>query len=611
MKKACRGHGTQQPLGLVLLQLLLGLLGLLTTGAAAVAVREPHRTVRGPMAAGVTANASARAVPVRLLHLTDLHGWVAGHAHLAALDADYGDFVSMVEHAKAQAAAAGVDLLVFDTGDLIEGTGYSDAVPGGYHGEYILPIVAQAGFDGLTAGNHDLGHDQVIAAIRSELVPSFGGRYLTSNTNQTATQVALGSMYNVLTTTSGKRVLVLGFIYNFLQAAGAVTVVDVQKALQEGFFGQATATEAIDFVVVLNHIAPQVTPGTPDLLRTISRAVRAQLPTTPIVLLSGHSHVEDFVWYDANSFTIESGKYFEEIGQVDFTLDPATGALSNDSFAYKWVPTSRENLYDLAGVRPPAFETAAGTAIKQQLVKLDRELGLSEVQGCSPTTFDTDAPMASPNSTYRLLVEEIAPKILFSYDLPNIQFFISSTGFLRYNLYEGKVTTNDVWTVCGFNDSYAYYPAVPGALLQQIISTLESLPPALLARAGRPGCRGPTAAGPVAAAAAAADRRKPGAVAADDTVGEERLPFYVYSYSKISPSGVYDLICNSYDAGTIDIVLEHIFAGGLQQGATPPVRQWYPNTISDTYMIRDYVRKYMPCQAPSDERIMLRGTAGR
>lgn len=49
-----------------------------------------------------------------------VHGWVFGHPHAPELDADFGDFASLVEHMQANAAAAGEEFFLFDSGDLIE-----------------------------------------------------------------------------------------------------------------------------------------------------------------------------------------------------------------------------------------------------------------------------------------------------------------------------------------------------------------------------------------------------------------------------------------------------------------------------------------------------------
>lgn len=103
-----------------------------------------------------------------------------GHPHNATLNCDYGDFASLVERLRAAAAQEGSELLVLDSGDLVEGTGLSDATP--IHGEFIFPIAQQVDYDALTIGNHDIGHPDTVALLKSTYVPNWAGKYITSNT---------------------------------------------------------------------------------------------------------------------------------------------------------------------------------------------------------------------------------------------------------------------------------------------------------------------------------------------------------------------------------------------------------------------------------------------
>lgn len=68
--------------------------------------------------------------------LNDDSGWVDGHAHVPAEDVTFGGLQSFLIHANNKAKASGCDLLVFDTGDLTEGTGISDSSL--IHGQYIF-----------------------------------------------------------------------------------------------------------------------------------------------------------------------------------------------------------------------------------------------------------------------------------------------------------------------------------------------------------------------------------------------------------------------------------------------------------------------------------------
>ena len=71
-------------------------------------------------------------------------------------------------------------MFFFDSGDIVEGTGLSDATA--VHGEAILPIVRQVPYDAITIGNHELYHSETVHALRdSGFIAAWNGRYLTGN----------------------------------------------------------------------------------------------------------------------------------------------------------------------------------------------------------------------------------------------------------------------------------------------------------------------------------------------------------------------------------------------------------------------------------------------
>jgi hypothetical protein len=83
---------------------------------------------------------------------SDTHGWLAGHLKEGNYGADWGDFVSFTRHMKHRAKSMGVDLLLVDTGDLHDGTGFSDATP--VSGELSINVFNEADYDLLTIGKH-------------------------------------------------------------------------------------------------------------------------------------------------------------------------------------------------------------------------------------------------------------------------------------------------------------------------------------------------------------------------------------------------------------------------------------------------------------------------
>jgi hypothetical protein len=55
---------------------------------------------------------------INFIHSTDLHGWYEGHMKERNYRADWGDFISFIQHMRDKAKKLNVDLLVIDTGML-------------------------------------------------------------------------------------------------------------------------------------------------------------------------------------------------------------------------------------------------------------------------------------------------------------------------------------------------------------------------------------------------------------------------------------------------------------------------------------------------------------
>jgi hypothetical protein len=124
----------------------------------------------------------------------------------------------------------------------------------------------------------------------------------------------------------------MGWLYNFTQEAPNTNVQVVSDALNEPWFADAMNLSGIEMIICTMHVDPQ----SPPELQQIYSAIRNYHPDTPLILFTGHRHVLYFEWLDPNCFTLESGKYFEALGLVEFDL--INGQISN--FQYKWVDTS-------------------------------------------------------------------------------------------------------------------------------------------------------------------------------------------------------------------------------------------------------------------------------
>ena len=99
--------------------------------------------------------------------------------------------------------------------------------------------------------------------------------------------------------------------------------------------------------------------------------------------------------------------------------------------------------------------------------------GLSRVLGCAPRHFNASAPLADPASLWTLYMREVAPRHLFVPAQNASQWFVSSTGALRYDIYEGNVTVDDIDMALPFSDSLHVARRVQGATIAKALRLLQ------------------------------------------------------------------------------------------------------------------------------------------
>ena len=414
---------------------------------------------------------TALSVHFTILHVTDIHGWVNGHPHDDNLDADFGDFASLVQHMSENARASGDVFLLYDSGDLTEGTGLSDAYQ--IHGYYIFPIIEDVGkYTALSIGNHDLGHDNQVQVLKNSFAPHWNKgdeppRYLTANSfalDGKDGPKTIGEKYSINEVSPGIKVLSMGFIYNFTQHSPNSEVISISETLQEKWFAEAMAEPDISIYVVTSHIDPQSSPE----LQQIYAAVRSHHPDSPLLLFSGHRHRLYFEWWDNECFTLESGKYFENIGVVDF--DFSGGRIHK--MTYEWVATTVANFQDLSRRNTSNFLTLKGREIKQKMAHYSSLLNLDESVGCAPYTYNVYGLIEYEDSIWNLWIENIIPALVFDNNTGAIPYYMTNTAALRSNIFEGEVNRNDIWTCEPFNDTFKY-TRMSGSQLLEFISAVN------------------------------------------------------------------------------------------------------------------------------------------
>merc|ERR1712232_1307065 len=157
------------------------------------------------------------------------------------------------------------------------------------------------------------------------------------------------------------------------QEAVNTNVVPISEALAQPWFVEAMKQPNLDMIITTMHIDP----NDQTEMSEIYNAVRAYYPSLPFIMFTGHRHITYWETYDPNCFTIESGKYFEVIGLVEFDYDPQenNGVMTN--IAHQWIDTSRENFYALARKSEKDFLTAAGEKTKEMITYYTNVLHLN------------------------------------------------------------------------------------------------------------------------------------------------------------------------------------------------------------------------------------------
>ncbi|KAL8968601.1 MAG: hypothetical protein Q9183_002388 [Haloplaca sp. 2 TL-2023] len=188
---------------------------------------------------------------LNFLHTTDVHGWFAGHLQEPSYAADWGDYVSLADRLHERAGREGVDLLLIDTGDRIEGNGlYDGSAP---KGKYLFDIFAEQNIDVITIGNHELYKQKSAQNELLHTVPNSQGHYIASNLDvldpASGERVPLAPRFKKFTTKAqGIRILAFGFLYDFAGNANNSFVEAVEKTVQQKWSASSTTVLLLPFL---------------------------------------------------------------------------------------------------------------------------------------------------------------------------------------------------------------------------------------------------------------------------------------------------------------------------------------------------------------------------
>ncbi|KAK4145736.1 Metallo-dependent phosphatase-like protein [Dichotomopilus funicola] len=413
---------------------------------------------------------------LNFLHTTDTHGWHAGHLQEPQYSADWGDYVSFAHHMREKADRDGVDLLLVDTGDRVEGNGLYDA--SSPKGEYYYDIYRQQDVDIICSGNHELYIASTADGEHRYTVPNFKENYIASNLDyidpESGEKTPLAQRYRKFQTKNQKLdVVAFGFLFDFTGNANNTVVQPVRETVREPWF-QTAIREETDVFVVIGHVGVQMLE-----FKIIFRAIRKANPLTPILFFGGHVHIRDATTYDARSFAVASGRYFETIGWMSIDGELERKALSTDtnfSFTRRYIDNNLLGLHYHTGLDANTFPTEHGRNVSAMITSARSALDLDYAFGCAPQTFWLSrAPYPGDDSIFTWLEKDVLPDIAVNparADVPRLVIF--NTGAIRFDIFQGPFTRDATFIVSPFLSKMVYIPDVPYAVARKVIGLLNN-----------------------------------------------------------------------------------------------------------------------------------------
>lgn len=228
----------------------------------------------------------------------------------------------------------------------------------------------------------------------------------------------------------------------------------------------------------------------------VVEVIRKSHPTTPILILGGHTHIRDCVVYDAHSVGLESGRYMETIGwlSANSTSWPTPrGAFADDriqakenanasqksdlSFSRTYIDANRRNYAIHAGLNEQSLDTVQGLNISHAMDYIATKWNLNHVIGTAPQDYILDGyGLDDSRSLLHLLTSHVMPSIVSTNDparhgTPNI--VLANSGSQRFSIYRGNFTKNDQYIVSPFIDTFLYIPEVEWQYASQLVGQLN------------------------------------------------------------------------------------------------------------------------------------------
>ncbi|GKZ26751.1 hypothetical protein AbraIFM66951_004809 [Aspergillus brasiliensis] len=425
---------------------------------------------------------------LNFLHTTDTHGWLAGHLQEPSYSADWGDYISFTTRMREKAESMGVDLLVIDTGDRVEGNGlYDSSDPKGI---YISNILREQHIDLMSSGNHELYKESTASAEFFTTALDFAGHYVASNIDfydprTNAFRPLAPRFTKIVTKQLGIRIVAFGFLFNFKGNANNTVVRPVSETIKEAWFQEAIRDHEVDLFLVIGHA-----PVHSDEYWDIWREIRSLRWSTPIQFFGGHYHIRDYAKYDRMSYGLASGRFMETIGFMSINglsthRQPGQTALASslwpwDRFHFnrKYIDNNLLSFYHHTGLNETTFPTEHGQNVSQLIQESRSALQLDEVYGCAPQDlFMFQAKYPAKGNIYTWLETEVLPvSVRDDSRAGNPAVVIVNTGAIRFDIFKGPFTKDNTYIVSPFTSGFRYVKDIPYSRACYIADVLNKMP---------------------------------------------------------------------------------------------------------------------------------------
>lgn len=375
----------------------------------------------------------------------------------------------------------GVDLLLIDTGDRVEGNGLYDASTP--KGAFTYDIFREQPIDVVSTGNHELYQADTADREHKYMVPNMGDHYLASNLDyirpDTGERVPMARRWRRITTPNqGVDIAAFGFIFDFTGNANNTVVQPVEDTVRERWFREAIRTKP-DLFVVIGHVGIRM----PEF-GIIHCAIRAVDPDTPIAFFGGHAHVRDAVSFDERAFALASGRYMETIGWMSIdgishrTTTTATAGKETPkvTFHRRYIDNNLYGLHHHSGRNATTFPTEHGRRVSAMIGRARVILALDRRYGCAPRDlWMTRAPYPSRDSIYSWLEEQVLPDMVVKAERSDVpRLIVVNTGGIRFDIFKGPFTKDALYIVSPFISRFVYIPDVPYEVATRIIALINS-----------------------------------------------------------------------------------------------------------------------------------------